>query len=324
MDLARFFAFLVRRVCGPGVPLIISCLILFGFLLPAHSRELPAVRAAVLVSRNIMPYLEAVEGFKAALLKRSDGEVDVFGIEKLGVEERADLSQSLAAGEFDLLVGVGPEAGLLVWKGAWKKGLTRLYLMVLNPDKVFGPGEKACGIPLNIPAQLQVEMIRRGLPSIRRPGLLFDPQLNSDFFSKTSAAGALSGLTIVPLKISSKKDIPSVLKRQWEEIDSLWLIPDRTVISESIVRFVVKEALIKGIPVIGYNRFFYETGVALAFVLDYGELGMQCAEEALKVLAGETCRNISPLFHVWVNPLVARKLGLKLPEKYTLPIELGP
>lgn len=39
-------------------------------------------------------------------------------------------------------------------------------------------------------------------------------------------------------------------------MDALWLIPDRTVISESIVKYVIKEAFLRKVPVIGYNRFF--------------------------------------------------------------------
>ena len=311
------------KPCGSWVVLLILCITLTGAP-EAHGRELPRLKTAVLVSRNIRPYLEAVEGLKAGLSKGSDAEVEVIGIGELGVKEQTDLSRRLAVEGFDLLVGVGPEAGLLVWKEVSKKRVTKLYLMVLNPDKVFGAAEKVCGVPLNIPVRVQIEMIRAGLPSIRRLGLLYDPQLNSDFFSKAAAAASLSGFTIVPLKISSKKDIPSVLKRQWKDVDSLWLIPDRTIISESIVKYVIKEAFLRKVPVIGYNRFFYETGAALAFVFDYKKLGQQCAEKALQTLGGETCRNTPPLFHVWVNPPVARKLGLKLPEKYAPPIGLGP
>ena len=91
-------------------------------------------------------------------------------------------------------------------------------------------------------------------------------------------------------------------------MDALWLIPDRTVISESIVKYVIKEAFLRKIPVIGYNRFFYETGAALAFVFDYKELGQQCAKKALSILSGKNCLSTPPLFHVWVNAGVAGSL----------------
>ena len=116
--------------------------------------------------------------------------------------------------EFALFVAVGPEAALAVWKGIGKEGVSRIYFMVLNPEKVLGPKERGCGIPLNIPVQTQIEMIGRGLPSVRRLGLLYDPELNSDFFRMAAGAASFSGLTVVPLRISSKKDIPSVLRKR--------------------------------------------------------------------------------------------------------------
>ena len=323
MNWVKILAFLVLRVRGPGVPLTVSCLILFG-LLPAYGNQSPTVRVAIVVSKNIRPYLEAVEGFESALADHSDVKTQVFNLEKLDDKERVELFRGPGVKEFALFVAVGPEATLAVWKGIGKEGASRIYFMVLNPEKVFGPKESGCGVPLNIPVQTQVKMIGRGLTSVRRLGLLYDPQLNSDFFRKAAGAAFFSDLTVVPLRVSSKKDISSVLRHQWKDMDALWLIPDRTVISESIVKYMIKEAFLRKVPVIGYNRFFYETGAALAFVFDYRELGQQCAEKALRILSGEDCLNSAPIFHVWINEGVAEKLGLRPPDKYLPPVRFGP
>ena len=307
MNLVKFLAFLVSKVCGPGVPLTVLCLILLG-LLPAYGNQSPTVRVAIVVSKNIRPYLEAVEGFESGLADNADIKTRVFNLEKLDDKGRAELFRGPGVKEFALLVAVGPEAALSVWKGVGREGASRIYFMVLNPKKVFGPKERGCGISLNIPVQTQVEMIGRGFPSVRRLGLLYDPEFNSDFFRKAADAASFSGLTVVPLRVSSKKDVPSALKGQWKDMDALWLIPDRTIISESIVKYVIKKAFLRKVPVIGYNRFFYETGAALAFVFNYKELGQQCAKKALRILSGKNCLGTPPLFHVWVNGGVAEKL----------------
>ena len=325
MNLVKFLAFLVSKVCGPGAPLTVSCLILFG-LLPAYGNQSPTVRVAIVVSKNVRPYLDAVEGFQSALANKAGIKTRVFNLEKLDDQGRVELFRGPGVKEFALFVAVGPEAVLAVWKGIGREGASRsrIYFMVLNPEKVFGPKKRGCGISLNIPVQTQIEMIGRGLPSVRRLGLLYDPELNSDFFRKAAGAASFLDLTVVPLRVSSKKDIPSVLKRQWKDMDALWLIPDRTVISESIVKYVIKEAFLRKVPVIGYNRFFYEAGAALAFVFDYKELGQQCAQKALRILSGEGCLDTPPLFHVWINEGVAEKLGLRPSDKYLPPIRLGP
>ena len=317
-----FLVFLVSKVCGPWVVLTALCLILSGFL-PAYGNQSPTVTVAIVVSKNIRPYLDAVEGFQSGISNMAGVRTRVFNLGKLDEKARVELFRGPGSKEFSLFVAVGPEAALSVWKGVGREGASKIYFMVLNPEKVFGSKKRDCGISLNIPVQTQIEMIRRGLPSIRRLGLLYDPEFNSDFFRKAAAASSL-GLTIIPLRVSSKKDIPSVLKRGWKDLDALWLIPDRTVISEAIVKYLIKEAFLRKVPVVGYNRFFYEAGAALAFVFNYKELGQQCAQKALKILSGEGCHETPPLFHVWINEGVAEKLGLKLIDKYLPPVRLGP
>jgi len=323
MKLFKFLAFLVSKPCGTGVLITASCLVLLGFP-PAYASQSPTVRVAIVVSKNIRPYLDAVEGFQSGLANKAGIKTRVFNLEKLDDKGRVELFRGSGVKEFSLFVAVGPEAALSVWKGIGREGASKIYFMVLNPEKVFGSKKGDCGISLNIPVQTQIEMIGRGLPSIRRLGLLYDPEFNADFFREASDAASFLDLTIIPLRVSSKKDIPSVLKRGWKDLDALWLIPDRTVISEAIVKYLIKEAFLRKVPVVGYNRFFYESGAALAFVFNYKELGQQCAQKALKILSGEDCHDTPPLFHVWINEGVAGKLGLKPTDKYPLPVRSGP
>jgi putative ABC transport system substrate-binding protein len=199
-----------------------------------------------------------------------------------------------------------------------------MYSMILNPPGVCRKAETACGVSLDLPARQQLEMIARGLPSVKRLGLLFDPQCNGGFSVTAGSEAGSFQLSIVPLPVSSKKDIPAVLKEHWSDIDALWLIPDQTIISESIVQYIIKEALLAGVPVVGYNRFFYESGAALAFVFDYKDLGRQTGRLAAGVIGGGPCEKESPVFRVWRNRRVINKLGLGVSETATPPIEEGP
>ncbi|MCF8143827.1 MAG: hypothetical protein K9N21_07910 [Deltaproteobacteria bacterium] len=323
MNWVNCFAFLALKMCGSGLLLTVSCLILFG-LPPAYANPSSSVRVAIVVSRHISPYLEAVEGLEAGLADTSDVKTQVFNLEKLDEKERVERFAGEGVKEFALFVAVGPEAAQYLWKGIGKTDASRTYCMVLNPEKVINERERRCGIPLNIPVKTQIEMIRRGFPSAGRVGLLYDPEHNAEFLHKATVAASVLDLTVVPISVSSKKDIPSALERQWNHLDALWLIPDRTIISESIVKYLIKKAFLRKVPVVGYNRFFYEAGAALAFVFDYNELGQQCAHNALRILAGEDCRDTPPVFHVWVNETVAEKLGHRPPDGYPPPLELGP
>jgi putative ABC transport system substrate-binding protein len=289
-----------------------------------HGEEIRAQKVAVLVSQNIRPYIEAVEGMSVVLTESVSAKLQVFSLEKFKGKSRDVLIQSLTGEKFDLVVAVGPEAVRFAWEEPDLGKTARLYSMVLNPPKVSGQTETACGVPLDIPAQRQLEMIDQGLTDINRLGLLYDPRYNSEFFTKAAAEATFRDLKIVPLKVSSKRDIPVVLKQNWENIDALWLIPDQTVISESIVQYIIKEALFKNIPVIGYNRFFYESGAAVAFVFDYEELGRQTGRLAANMLMGKACEKEPPVFRVWLNLRVFDKLGIDVSKKKSPSIEVGP
>lgn len=281
-------------------------------------------KAAVLVSRNIRPYMEAVEGLNDALNKAAGTKAEVFFLEKYRGRDLDGLSGKLSGGGFDIIAAIGPGAARLAWGLDLPDGPVVVYTMVLNPEKVPGHSVSACGITLNIPVKMQLEMISRGLPGTGRTGLLYDPGHNSGFYAEAVREAGALGLEIVPLAVSSKKEIPSVLKRHWEKVDTLWLVPDRTVISESIVQYVIKEALLRKVVVAGYNRFFYESGAALAFVFNYEDLGRQCAGEALRILSGGQCRQSAPAFHVWINERVINRIGMKPSSQYVPPMEPGP
>jgi putative ABC transport system substrate-binding protein len=289
-----------------------------------QAAEISAPKAAILVSSNIRPYMEAAEGISVVLAERGGAKVQVFSLDKFTGKSQDILMQSLAGEKFDLVVAVGPEAVRFVREAPALAETRWLYSMILNPPGESGRAGTACGVPLDIPAQKQIEMIEQGLGGGKRLGLLYDPGYNAEFLMKAAAEAPSLNLKIVPLKVSSKKDIPAVLKQNWGNIDALWLIPDQTVISESIVQYIIKDALFKKIPVIGYNRFFYESGAALAFVFDYEELGRQTGRLAANMLMGKACEKENPVFHTWLNLRVIDKLGMTVPEKKSPSIEVGP
>lgn len=289
-----------------------------------HGAEIRAQKVAVLVSQNIRPYIEAVDGMSGVLAENVGAKVQVFSLDKFKGKTRDVLIQSLSGEKFDLVIAVGPEAVRFASEEPALEKTARLYSMVLNPPRGSGQTEAACGVPLDIPAQRQLEMIAQGLTAVKRVGLLYDPRFNSEFFTKAAAEALSLDLKIIPLKVSSKKDIPVVLKQHWENVDALWLIPDQTVISESIVQYIIKEGLFKKVPVIGYNRFFYESGAALAFVFDYEELGRQTGRLAANMLMGKACEKEIPVFHGWLNIRVIDKLGMTVPEKRSPSLEVGP
>lgn len=301
---------------------IAICLILFMFT-NLHGGEKESLRVAILISIDIKPYIEAAEAISKILDKYAGIEAYLFSIKK--GRDRDDLKEKIGKKEIALMIAIGPESLMLAESNFQETKIPVIYTMVLNPEKNIGNMKSFCGIPFNIPASAQIRQIARALPGLKRIELLYDPVNNESFFKQAFEEAKHYSIELIPLKVSSPKELTSVLKEKRNAADALWMIPDSTIIiSDSVIQHIIREALSGKIPVIGYNRFFYESGAALSFVFDYEEIGEQTAKLASEVLTQKTCADIAPIFHVWLNSRIMRKLGIPLTNKESFPIEIKP
>ena len=259
----------------------------------------------------IRPYMDAVEGIEEVVSGHSDAAMELIILEDFGADAINVLADRLVADRFRVLIAIGPEAARFAWSDV--KGddtMLRYYTMVLNPETIIPKDQLLCGIPLNIPVKEQIFEIARHLPGIKRIGLMFDPLYNQSFFEKSAIAARDAGLEVFPIPVSSTMQLSAVLETAWKRIDGLWLIPDRTVISESLVRHITKTAIANRVPIVGYNRFFLESGAAMAMVLDYRGIGRQTAAMCLERVTGQACRLMSPVFETVVDKRLLQKMGI--------------
>jgi len=291
-----------------------------------HSSETGVQKVAVLVSLNIRPYLEAVEGLKEGFSEQNVSVIEVFNMEEYTDNAQNILPKTLKDKKFDICIAVGPEAARFIWTEDRAGQTVKIYTMVLHPDKMVESAESVCGISLDIPVNIMMQIFSKVLPSFKRIGLLYDPNNNSEFAGRAVLEADVMDLEIIPLEVSLRKQIPEVLKKKWGEIDALWLIPDQTIITESLVGYIIKEAISNGVAVFGYNRFFYENGAALSTILDYGEIGKRTAQLSLAMLRGGFCKKQRPVFKIWYNPRILNRLGIErvMPPPAGINIEPGP
>ncbi len=269
-----------------------------------------------MVSRHIKPYMDALKGFRESLAANESLETSVYILDQDILEDPAVFIKELGFQEFDIFISIGPEALSLLDHMESAHEINNVYSMVLDPKKITSSHNLLnCGISLSIPISHQIRDIRQSIPHIERLGLLFNPEENSVYFHQASLQGILAGINIVPLKVSSSREIQRVLRDNWDRIDGLWFIPDQTVISQTLVEFIIKEAVFHKKPVVGYNRFFYDSGAAMAFVLNFEQIGNKTADLVMVRLDGLPCGQFIPSYEVLVNNRVMRRLGLKIPEE---------
>lgn len=273
----------------------------------AQNQALESSQVTILVSRHIKPYMQALQGLRQGLQQRD------LDPERVIVLEQEDLSpQDLSGESSELFVAIGPEALSFLEQLSGRQEVKGVYCMVLDPEQLTSDNDLlACGLRLSLPPYTQLQDIKRALPQAQKLGLLFNPEENQDFFRQASSVGALLDLQIKPLRVSSSQEISGVLQDNWQEMDALWIIPDSRVISKTLVQHIIKEAVYAGKPVIGYNRFFYESGAAVAYAFDYQEIGKRTAKLVESRLRGLPCSSARPAYELLINHKVLRRLGLQ-------------
>lgn len=288
---------------------VLIVLLDMGSGVPAYAEQDQQPSIAIVVSQKIKPYLDAVDGVEEVLSDHRDTVWEVF---VLGSDNAADhdyLVGKIRDKGYSVMLAVGPEAMAFVWRAFPGETPHKLYAMVMKPRRILPGAESLCGIPLDIPAGRHLLEFSRYAPFIKRIGILYDPENNVEFASEADEAARRYGIDLVHLKIHSRKDILPVFREHRFQIDALWMIPDATIISESIVSFLIKESIVANIAVLGYNRFFSKSGAALSLVRDYSAIGRHAAAMALASIAGNPCSQETPDYRVMINSEALDAIG---------------
>jgi len=265
---------------------LILCVSLFtSEICPAQDRPV-----AVLISREINPYVEMVKGFESAFKNHP---VQRFFLDKQG------RPYSLEGGsvvfepqKYAALVAVGPEA--LHYLQPLAKDIPLFFGMILNPESFFSATLlPVCGVNLNIPIKNQFAEIVKLLPGKIKLGVLFDPVNNQVWFEQAQGLARNTGIDLVPLHVQRIAGRLN-MEGDFAPLDAILFIPDRTVINKPFIQYLTKKALLTHIPVIGYNHFFLDSGSAMAFLIDYAAVGRQVATQVTAVLGGAPCPGIVP------------------------------
>jgi putative ABC transport system substrate-binding protein len=282
-------------------------LLIFFFLGPHGISHCGEKSIAVLVSKKIKPYMQVLRGVKQGTTHH----IEIYFLTQ-AMDNQERIKQKLLEKPYDLFLAIGPEATTLMWGMKPLSNQVKIFSAVLDSHKILDKDLPGCGISLQIPVNIQLREINTALPDTKRIGLLFDQKYNDFFFKKALVSSKEQGLNLIPLSVSSKKEIPRILKENLNRIDCVWMIPDQTVISERIVQYVIKQALYQKKGVIGFNSFFVRSGAVFAFIFDYIQIGVQTAGRINSYFMQGQCDSAVPIFDRRINVKMARTLEIQL------------
>jgi len=254
---------------------------------------------AVLISSEIAPYVAAVNGLETTL---TNVQTQRFFLDKNKVPySLSGLSATLEPEQYAALIAIGPDALRYLLKVKDPPPIS--FGMILNPQYLFeGHSFLPCGVSLNLPVHAQFVALLDYLPRLKRLGILFDPDNNQLWYDNAAVTASQLGIELVPLEVKTGAGQISIVS-DIRQVDAIFFIPDSSIISQVVIQYIIKQAFISEIPVVGYNKFFFDSGAALSFIIDYEQIGRQLAELVEKRLeTGISAGIIAPNFSVKINP----------------------
>jgi putative ABC transport system substrate-binding protein len=264
--------------------LLLACWALALFCLAAFGApdRAGAAEIAILKSADLAAYNQAVAGFKAAMPSSTTFiEYDMQG----DVARGQKLARKIRASDATLLLAVGVKAALVAKLEI--VDIPVIFCMVLDPAKHDLKAPNMTGIRLEIPLNRQFSAMRSVLPSLKRIGVLYDPEKTGYLVEEARLLAKSMGIELVAKQVGTEKEVPVALRALLSQVEALWLVPDSTVLTEDSLKFVLGTALDLNVPVVGFSSELVRSGAIVGLSVSYEDVGRQAGVLAKKMLTDE-------------------------------------
>jgi putative ABC transport system substrate-binding protein len=186
-----------------------------------------------------------------------------------------------------LIVTVGSLATTIILRDT--SSVPIVFSMVLYPEQsgFDRARDRMTGASLDIPLDVQFRYLRRLLPAARRVGVLHHPGETGTVVRAAQTAAKREGLELVTRTVADPGAAVAELTGLMEEVDVIWTVADSHVVTAQTISPLILAAMRRRVPFIGLSAAHVRAGALAAMSCDYDDVGVQTAELALRVLAGE-------------------------------------
>jgi ABC-type uncharacterized transport system substrate-binding protein len=138
--------------------------------------------------------------------------------------------------------------------------------------------------------------------------------------AEAKQAAQANGITLVAASAKSDKEMVYVFRRMSRTIQGFWLVPDHRILSADAIRELMSYGMKQGKQLMVFTPDLLQHGGIISVESDYQDIAAQVAGlvgEAGRAttFSGPAVRPLTRL-RVQVNPMIAREMGLKIPEGY--------
>jgi putative ABC transport system substrate-binding protein len=279
---------------------------------PVHANP-AASRVAVLMSARVEEYDEAVRGFRGAIPNQTVTVYDMDGDLERGRKQLDEIDSKLKP---DLIFAVG------IW--ALRAVVSRppsapvVYAMVLNPPSVISlDARNITGASLNVPVEQQIWLFKQ--LGVKRIGVVFNQARTGYLIRRARAVARDEGIELVTREVNAPKDAIGAIESFQDGVDALWLVPDETVLSQTVVQHMLLLSYRRKLPLLGVSDRHAQMGALFAMSFASGEdIGRQAGELAHAILGGRAVSDVpytnARKVYLTLNLKTAQKLGLEIPQ----------
>jgi putative ABC transport system substrate-binding protein len=284
--------------------IILLFLTILNYTAAAYGQEVVVVQSA-----RFTPYEEALRGFHT--ICRAD--ITRIVISEL---ERNDVTDRINRIVPDIILAIGMDA-LIKVKSI--REIPIIYLMVLYPQSILAGEENITGVSMNITQERQLIRLSTAMPGIKNVGLVYDPAMTGHIVEGVREAAGLVGVNLIAKAINHAGEGPMAIRSMGDEIDVLWMLPDRTVITDETIETMFLFSIENMTPVLTFSEKYLELGALMSIGVDPFDMGRQAGESAESLLSGNVYEVAGEKDArkevITVNMNTAEKMGITLSEE---------
>ncbi|MHC1725573.1 MAG: ABC transporter substrate-binding protein [Syntrophobacteraceae bacterium] len=273
-------------------------------------------KVIVVSSHKAAPYEELLEGFKAALTRSGKTiEIQVSSCEEFQKSSKMPTGTG-APGPANLFFTIGARALTLIAQNTPSQ-VPILTGMVLGSEEISGR-QNITGVTMEFPIGAQLEKMRQILPKCRNIGIIYSPA-NTKRVELAAKAAESAGFNLHTRQVNVPSELPEALQYLASRIDVLWGIPDDLVYTQQTAKYILLYSFRNRIPLAGLSASWTKAGALYSLEWDYRDLGIQCAEFALKIIDGTPPSSLQPTgprkILYTLNLKTAQHLKLEIPHR---------
>lgn len=269
----------------------------------------------ILRSQQIAAYNEAIRGFEEGCKGKNISIKAIYDLQG-AAEECKRVTQNIKNDELKprLIFAVGVLAATLA-----KEQFTDIpiiFCMVINHERFNLLGANVTGISSEASLEDQFAILKEIFGSYRNVGVIYDPTKTGKIISEATSVAEKFEFNLIRTEVLSEREVASALKDIINRIDTLWIIPDSTVVTKNSLDTIFKKTLKNRLSIFCTSSAIVKAGALISISPDYRYTGLQAAQLAQMLLTDTTITSLGiqqpDKLKLTLNTQTAEIIGINL------------